>query len=73
MIGTNISDITPQQVKDDVKELVDLFETLSTKIDPALAADFVCGELKRVLNYNTMLYKDSKLSVDQIVELLNLF
>ena len=55
------------------KELVDLFETLSTKIDPALAADFVCGELKRVLNYNTMLYKDSKLSVDQIVELLNLF
>ncbi len=55
------------------KELVDLFETVSKKIDPLLAADFICGELKRVLNYNNMAYHDSKLTLDHIVELLTMF
>lgn len=55
------------------KELADLFEVVSKRMDPALSADFICGELKRVLNYNNLQYKDSKLSVDHIVELLDLF
>lgn len=55
------------------KELVDLFEKLSSRIEPALAADFICGELKRVLNYNNLTFVGSGLKEGQIVELLDMF
>jgi aspartyl-tRNA(Asn)/glutamyl-tRNA(Gln) amidotransferase subunit B len=54
------------------KELVDLFEALAKKIDPELAAEFICGELKRVLNYNNIEYRDSGLTQTQIIELLTM-
>lgn len=55
------------------KELVDLFEIVAKTTDHELAAGFICDELKRVLNYNNLEYRDTKLTSNQIVELLEMF
>lgn len=54
------------------KELVDLFESLVKKVDPVILAQFICDELKRVLNYNNLTYSNTKFTQDQIAELLDM-
>lgn len=52
--------------------LADAYEEVAKKIDPSFAALWMRDELKRVLNYNKMGFADSKITTDNIVELLKL-
>ncbi|MCI5867505.1 MAG: Asp-tRNA(Asn)/Glu-tRNA(Gln) amidotransferase subunit GatB [Methanosphaera sp.] len=53
-------------------ELADAFEEVAAKVDANTAARLMRDELKRVLHYNKIQYKDSKITPDDIVELINL-
>ena len=53
-------------------EVADLFEKVAEVIDPITAANWIRGEVLRVLNYNKKRLNDSFLSADRIIDLLQL-
>jgi aspartyl-tRNA(Asn)/glutamyl-tRNA(Gln) amidotransferase subunit B len=53
-------------------ELADAFEEVAKEVDPQFAALWMRDELKRVLYYNKLNYKESEISTAQLVELLTL-
>ena len=53
-------------------ELADSFEKVAKEIDPGFAALWMRDELKRVLYYNKLTYKDSGINADQIIDLLKM-
>jgi aspartyl-tRNA(Asn)/glutamyl-tRNA(Gln) amidotransferase subunit B len=52
--------------------LADAFEEIVKQIEPSFAALWMRDELKRVLNYNKMSFEQSKISTDDIIELLEM-
>ena len=54
-------------------DIANLFESVSKKIPPKLAASWIAGYLKKTLNYNQLRYKDSHLKEEWIVQLLHMF
>lgn len=52
--------------------LADAFEEVVKEIEPSIAALWMRDELKRVLTYNNLEYANSGISVENIIELLNL-
>lgn len=54
------------------KEICDLFEEVIKKIDKELAINFISVTLKKVLNYNKLKLKESKLTTKNFIELLKL-
>ncbi len=54
------------------REICDLFEESVKKIDKELAINFITVTLKKVLNYNNLKLKDSKLTLDNFINLLKL-
>lgn len=53
-------------------ELADAFEEVCKKADAKVAARLMRDELKRVLHYNKIQYSESKITPDNIIELINL-
>jgi aspartyl-tRNA(Asn)/glutamyl-tRNA(Gln) amidotransferase subunit B len=53
-------------------ELADSFEKVAKEVDPSFAALWMRDELKRVLYYNKLTYKDSGINAAQIIDLLNM-
>ncbi len=53
-------------------ELADAFEEVAKSIDPKFAALWMRDELKRVIYYNKMSFKESEITPAQIVDLLNM-
>ncbi|WP_409200375.1 Asp-tRNA(Asn)/Glu-tRNA(Gln) amidotransferase subunit GatB [Methanobrevibacter sp. DSM 116169] len=53
-------------------DLAEAYEEVSKIIDPAFAAMWMKDELKRVLTYNKMSYKDSEILVEDLIELFNM-
>jgi len=53
-------------------ELADAFEEVAKEVDPQFAALWMRDELKRVLYYNKLNYKESEISTAQLVELLQM-
>ncbi|HEX7468557.1 MAG TPA: Asp-tRNA(Asn)/Glu-tRNA(Gln) amidotransferase subunit GatB [Methanobacterium sp.] len=53
-------------------ELADAFEEVVKTIDPKFAALWMRDELKRVIYYNKMTFKESEITPAQIVDLLNM-
>ncbi len=53
-------------------ELADAFEEVSKKVDAKTAAKLMRDELKRVLHYNKIQYSESKITPDDIIELIEL-
>lgn len=54
------------------KELADLFEDVAPNTDPEIAADWMCREVLRQLNYRGIGLKESKLNSEILIELLGL-
>jgi len=54
------------------KDVADMYEELAVKVEPGLAAMWVCGEVLRQLNYRNIELRESKLSTKVIAELLGL-
>ncbi len=54
------------------KELAEMFEAVSTAVDPSLAAKWVRRELARVLNYNKKKLKDTEIKDIHMIDLLKL-
>ncbi len=54
------------------KDLADLFEEVSKKADSKLAAQWICGEVLRQLNYRSIELRESKLNDKIIAELMQL-
>ena len=57
-------------VKD--KDIADLFEKVSKKVNPELAANWISREVLRQLNYRSIEYAESKLSEAIVAELLGM-
>ena len=55
------------------KDIAELFENISKKIKPEIAASFLAGDLKKTLNWNNLKYKTSGLKDEWIFELLEEF
>ncbi len=55
------------------KELADLFESISKKVDPKLAASWIAGYLKKTLNWHNLKFKDSGVKQEWMLELLEQF
>ena len=55
------------------KDIAELFEKSSKKIDAKIAAGFLAGDLKKTLNWNNLKYKTSGLKDEWIFELLEEF
>lgn len=53
-------------------ELADAFEEVCLKVDPQIAARLMRDELKRVLHYNKIEYSESKITPEDIIELIEL-
>lgn len=53
-------------------ELADAFEEVAKKIDPKFAALWMRDELKRVIYYNKLTFKESGITTQQIIELLQM-
>lgn len=53
-------------------ELADAFEEVCKKADAKTAARLMRDELKRVLHYNKIQYSESKITADDIIELIEL-
>ncbi|MDD3753377.1 MAG: Asp-tRNA(Asn)/Glu-tRNA(Gln) amidotransferase subunit GatB [Methanobacterium sp.] len=53
-------------------ELADAFEEVAHQLDPEFAALWMRDELKRVLYYNKLTFKESTISTDQLVNLLTM-
>ncbi|OYT38594.1 MAG: hypothetical protein B6U86_06300 [Candidatus Altiarchaeales archaeon ex4484_43] len=54
------------------KELADLFEDVAPNTDPKIAADWICREVLRQLNYRGIDLKESKLNSKILIEVLKL-
>lgn len=54
------------------KELADLFEEITSNTDPQIAADWICREVIRQLNYRSIELEETKLNKKILTELLNL-
>ncbi len=54
------------------KELADLFERIAPKTDARIAADWMCREVLRQLNYRGIELEESKLNERILIELFNL-
>ncbi|HHX99863.1 MAG TPA: Asp-tRNA(Asn)/Glu-tRNA(Gln) amidotransferase subunit GatB [Methanothermobacter sp.] len=53
-------------------ELADAFEEVARQLEPKFAALWMRDELKRVLYYNKLTFKESAISTDQLVNLLTM-
>jgi len=53
-------------------DLAQMFEKVAENIEPALAARWFAGEIKKTLNYNDIRMKDSGVSAEQISKLLSM-
>ncbi len=53
-------------------ELADAFEEVASQLDPEFAALWMRDELKRVLYYNKLTFKESNISTVQLVDLLKM-
>lgn len=53
-------------------ELADAFEEVAQQVDPEFAALWMRDELKRILYYNKISYKESKITTVQIVQLMQM-
>ena len=53
-------------------ELANAFEEVAKEVDPEFAALWMRDELKRILSYNKISFKESEITPEQIVELLQL-
>jgi aspartyl-tRNA(Asn)/glutamyl-tRNA(Gln) amidotransferase subunit B len=53
-------------------ELAVLYEKVAAEVDPVLAAKWLRRELVRVMNYNSLEFKDLKLDAGHLVDLLKL-
>ncbi len=53
-------------------ELADAFEEVAKEIDPEFAALWMRDEVKRVLYYNKMSFKESKITPQNLIELLKM-
>jgi aspartyl-tRNA(Asn)/glutamyl-tRNA(Gln) amidotransferase subunit B len=53
-------------------ELADAFEEVARDVDPEFAALWMRDELKRVLYYNKLNYRESEITTAQLVELLKM-
>ncbi|MGB9844663.1 Asp-tRNA(Asn)/Glu-tRNA(Gln) amidotransferase subunit GatB [Methanothermobacter tenebrarum] len=53
-------------------ELADAFEEVAKEIDPEFAALWMRDEVKRVLYYNKMSFKESKITAQNLIELLKM-
>ena len=53
-------------------ELADAFEEVAKSIDPKFAALWMRDELKRVVYYNKMTFKESEITPAQIIDLLRM-
>jgi aspartyl-tRNA(Asn)/glutamyl-tRNA(Gln) amidotransferase subunit B len=54
------------------KEICDLFEESIKKVNKNLAINFIAVTLKKVLNYNNLKLKETKLTNNNFIELLKL-
>ena len=54
------------------KELADLYEKIAPRTDASIAADWMCREVLRQLNYRGIELEESKLSEQILLELFNL-
>ncbi len=54
------------------KALAEMFEAVSTAVNPELAAKWIRRELTRVLNYNKKKLKDTEIKESHMIELLKL-
>jgi len=55
------------------KSVAQFFERVAEKVDPQLAATWVCEEVLAQLNYRGVSLSETKLTLENFVELLNLF
>lgn len=55
------------------RELVQLFENILKSVKPKIAASWIAGPLKKTLNWNQLVWKNTKLEAKWIIELLKLF
>ncbi|MAF51188.1 MAG: Asp-tRNA(Asn)/Glu-tRNA(Gln) amidotransferase GatCAB subunit B [Nanoarchaeota archaeon] len=55
------------------KKLAEIFEKVAEKIDPELAAKWLIRDLRKILNYSKLTFKDITLEVKHVIELLDLF
>lgn len=53
-------------------ELANAFEEVARKVDPQFAALWMRDELKRILSYNKITFKESEITPSQIVEFLEM-
>jgi aspartyl-tRNA(Asn)/glutamyl-tRNA(Gln) amidotransferase subunit B len=53
-------------------ELANAFEKIVKNVDPQVAARWMVRDLKRVLEYNSLSYKDSSITTDQLIELFKM-
>jgi aspartyl-tRNA(Asn)/glutamyl-tRNA(Gln) amidotransferase subunit B len=53
-------------------ELADAFEEVAKEVDPEFAALWMRDELKRVLSYNKLTFRESEITTAQLVELLKM-
>jgi aspartyl-tRNA(Asn)/glutamyl-tRNA(Gln) amidotransferase subunit B len=52
-------------------ELANAFEVIVKEVEPQHAARWMVRDLKRVLEYNNLTFKDSSITTDQLIELFN--
>jgi aspartyl-tRNA(Asn)/glutamyl-tRNA(Gln) amidotransferase subunit B len=69
--GYNIPESYAQILVRD-KELADLFEEVASSTDPGVAADWICREVLRQLNYRGVGLSESKLNSGVLIELFRL-
>jgi aspartyl-tRNA(Asn)/glutamyl-tRNA(Gln) amidotransferase subunit B len=53
-------------------ELANAFEVVVKEVDPKIAASWMVRDLKRVLEYNSLTFKESDITTKQLVELFNM-
>jgi aspartyl-tRNA(Asn)/glutamyl-tRNA(Gln) amidotransferase subunit B len=53
-------------------DLAEMFEAVVKEIEPAMAAKWFAGDIKKTLNFNNMRMKDTKLTAKAVIRLLKL-
>lgn len=66
-IPRNLAEVLVSQM-----DLALMFEKVAADVDSELAAKFICGELKRVLNWNNLSVSESGIEPHHLVELLRM-
>jgi len=66
-IPRNLAEVLVGQI-----DLALLFEEVAKEADPNKSAKFICGELKRVLNWNNLSVNESGIAPHHLVELLGM-